>query len=262
MSHIFISYSHKDSDFAHELAGILENLYFEVWIDDRIDYGSAWPRVIQEKVDTCDAFIVIMTPRSYESNWVQNELTRAQNKKKPIFPLLLEGDEAWLSVQTIQYVDVRGGRLPPIGFIQKLAQTTLQQRTQKGEKFPIITRLSRVRQGKQLLSIVSGVLALLADHDEPGNETEMELIRNVLQGVEDLDSIDELGTGVQVEVAFSLSRQIEALEANSLYVYAGRIKENLQFGKATIENAELAIVVITRQNRDSILNIYFHEDGP
>jgi hypothetical protein len=32
---------------------------------------------------------VLMTPRAYQSEWVQNELSRAKRKQKAIFPLLL-----------------------------------------------------------------------------------------------------------------------------------------------------------------------------
>ena len=71
MSHIFISYSHKDSEYAHRLAGSLEARGIEPWIDERIDYGTRWPKVIQAHLDSCGAFIVVMTPRSYESDWVQ-----------------------------------------------------------------------------------------------------------------------------------------------------------------------------------------------
>lgn len=41
MSHIFISYSHKDSEYAHKLADALKEAGFEVWIDGRSDYGTA-----------------------------------------------------------------------------------------------------------------------------------------------------------------------------------------------------------------------------
>jgi len=122
MAHIFISYSHKDSDYAHRLAEELEQKGFSVWIDDRIDYGTQWPRVIQEHLDDCSAFIVIMTPRSYQSDWVQNELSRAKRKGKKVFPLLLEGEEPWLSVEVTQYVDVRGSGLPPERFYKELAK--------------------------------------------------------------------------------------------------------------------------------------------
>lgn len=68
------------------------------------------------------AFIVVMTPRSYDSDWVQNELNRAKRKRIPIFPILLEGDEPWLSVEALQYVDVRSGTLPPPRFFMALGR--------------------------------------------------------------------------------------------------------------------------------------------
>ncbi len=112
MGHVFISYSHKDTDYAHGLANNLQGIGFEVWIDERLDYGSQWPQEIQKQLDACDAFIIIMTPRSFASEWVQSELQRAKRKLKPIFPLLLEGDEPWLSVESTQFYDVRGEKLP------------------------------------------------------------------------------------------------------------------------------------------------------
>src|SRR5258707_119414 len=90
MAHIFISYSHSDKEYAHKLADSLEKFGFEVWIDDRIDYGSQWPAAIERELDLCGAFIVIMTPRSKESEWVQNELTRAKRKKNPFSPYCLK----------------------------------------------------------------------------------------------------------------------------------------------------------------------------
>ena len=40
MSHIFISYSHKDSEYVEKLEQKLIEEGFNVWIDHRIDYGS------------------------------------------------------------------------------------------------------------------------------------------------------------------------------------------------------------------------------
>lgn len=120
MSHVFISYSHTDRDYAHRLAGSLQDHGFQVWIDDRIDYGMQWPRVIQDNLDACAAFVVIMTPRSYASDWVQSELNRAKRKQKPLFPILLEGDDAWLSVETTQFITIKYGELPPPHFYERL----------------------------------------------------------------------------------------------------------------------------------------------
>ncbi len=120
MGHVFISYSHKDTEYAHGLADHLKNTGFDVWIDERLDYGSQWPNEIQKQLDSCDAFILVMTPRSFASEWVQSELQRAKRKLKAIFPLLLEGDEPWLSVESTQYYDVRGEHFPDARFYSAL----------------------------------------------------------------------------------------------------------------------------------------------
>jgi hypothetical protein len=120
MGHIFISYSRTDTEYAHGLADVLQSKGLDVWIDARLDYGSQWPLELQKQLDSCAAFIVIMTPRSFASEWVQSELQRARRKLKPIFPLLLEGDEPWLSVESTQFYDVRGGKLPDARFYSAL----------------------------------------------------------------------------------------------------------------------------------------------
>jgi formylglycine-generating enzyme required for sulfatase activity len=120
MGHIFISYSHKDTKYAHELAGNLQSMGFEVWIDERLDYGAQWPQELQKQLDSCSAFILIMSRHSYASEWVQSELQRAKRKLKPIFPLLLDGDEPWLSVESTQYYDVRESVNPDPRFYSAL----------------------------------------------------------------------------------------------------------------------------------------------
>ncbi len=123
MGHIFFSYSHKDKDYVHKLQEALIREGFNVWIDDRIDYGTRWPKVIQEHLDNCDAFIVIVSDNSFESEWVQNEVTRAKRIGKPFFPLLLSGNP-WLSIESTQYVDVTNGAMPPEKFYARLALVT------------------------------------------------------------------------------------------------------------------------------------------
>jgi hypothetical protein len=124
MGYIFISYSHTDRKYVHRLAESLEQEGFNVWIDDRMDYGSDWPYEIQQRLDACDALILVMSPRSLTSKWVQNELNRALRKEKPIFPLMLEGNEPWLAVESIHYIDVSDGRLLEEKYYERLALVT------------------------------------------------------------------------------------------------------------------------------------------
>jgi formylglycine-generating enzyme required for sulfatase activity len=173
MGHIFISYSHKDMAYAKKLVLALEQEGFTPWVDERLDYGSQWPLELQEHLDTCEAFIVLMTPSALASEWVQSELSRAKRKNKPIFPLLLAGEETWLSVESTQYVDVRGGILPGEKFYRELAGVTPRR---SGHLPPLVepapeqpTRpapvslpaLANPKQTLTLAGIVGGVLLLL-----------------------------------------------------------------------------------------------------
>jgi len=117
-----MSYSHKDSAYAHRLANELSQWGIEAWIDDRIDYGTNWPRVIQDSLNACPAFIVIMSTNAYKSDWVQNEVSYAQGKGKAIFPIRLDGD-VWVSLAARQYFDGQGGKLPPRDFYIRLQRT-------------------------------------------------------------------------------------------------------------------------------------------
>jgi hypothetical protein len=92
MSHIFISYSQLNRDYARVLADQLLARGYDVWIDDRIDYGEDWWREIVRAIKLCAVFVVVMTPESGESRWVQREVTLADELRKPTFPLLLAGD--------------------------------------------------------------------------------------------------------------------------------------------------------------------------
>lgn len=169
MGHIFISYSHKDTTYAHGLADHLRTMGFDIWMDERLDYGSQWPLEIQKQLDSCDAFILIMTPRSFASDWVQSELQRAKRKLKPIFPLLLEGDEPWLSVESTQYYDVRGEKFPDTRFysaIKKVVSSgTAIQVTDKLPKAVVAVSPAKVRLGMKtevLVAIIGGIATVIA----------------------------------------------------------------------------------------------------
>ena len=80
MSHIFISYSKKNKDYARAFADHLEVNGFDVWIDDEIDYGDAWEHKMFKAINDSAAFVVIMTPGAYESRWVINECNHAETR--------------------------------------------------------------------------------------------------------------------------------------------------------------------------------------
>src|SRR5688572_12225611 len=125
MSHIFISYSKLNKEYADALKNFLQEQGFDVWIDDRIDTGDRWWKVIAKAIRECNAFLVVMTPEAYESEWVENECMLARQLKKPVFPLLLSG-ENWDLFVSIQFHDVTGGSMPKDDFLRCVGKYTAQ----------------------------------------------------------------------------------------------------------------------------------------
>lgn len=164
MSHIFISYSHRDTEYAHALANHLQSMGFAVWIDDRLDYGSQWPNEIQKQLDSCDAFIVIMSTNAFASEWVQSELQRAKRKRKPVFPVLLEGEGPWLSVESTQFYDVRNEGMPSEEFYTDVKQA-VSSRTPSLPKEPAIraepVKNIQQRRGKNVVWFAGGGIAAI-----------------------------------------------------------------------------------------------------
>ena len=112
MADLFISYSSQNADYVRRLAAFLEGRGFDVWFDDEIETGSSWSDTIFGEIDRCAAFLVVMSPQSLASNWVERECLYAERRRKPLFPLLLEGEEFPFLIN-VQYTDVRGGQLLP-----------------------------------------------------------------------------------------------------------------------------------------------------
>jgi hypothetical protein len=120
--HVFISYSRDDQEYVDQLFSHLERAGLEPWIDRAgIDYGTRWAHVVSDAVDTCTAFIVVMTPEAEESEWVERELVRAQDGSKPILPLLLRG-KTFFRVGNVHYEDVTGGQMPGDAFVARLRE--------------------------------------------------------------------------------------------------------------------------------------------
>ncbi len=129
MSHIFISYSRRDVDFARYLRALLEAEGFLVWMDEtRLTPGEDWWDMIVANVDSCAAFLVVMSAAGTKSKWVKREILRAEQQERPIFPVLVAGD-AWSRLADIQYEDMRAGLQGKLSsdFIKKLRIVALPE---------------------------------------------------------------------------------------------------------------------------------------
>jgi formylglycine-generating enzyme required for sulfatase activity len=118
-NHIFLSYAREDQSYTRKLADHLRQRGFDVWMDDRIDFGDRWWQTIVAALQGSAAFVVVMAPESERSDWVHREVLLALKERKPIFPLLLRGDGFSILVDR-QYADVTGGRMPPDDFCDRV----------------------------------------------------------------------------------------------------------------------------------------------
>ena len=105
-NHIFISYSKKDSPFVHNLADDLANRGVDVWIDRSIGGGEEWRETIIRNLKKAKGVIIVVSPNSIDSDWVNHEGSVAFGWGKKLFPILLEPVSKfppWL--EEIQYID-------------------------------------------------------------------------------------------------------------------------------------------------------------
>lgn len=125
--HVFISYSTRNRDYAVKLRDDLLTRGFDVWIDNRrLRSSKDWWQSIVLALRACAAVVVVLTPESDQSEWVQREIFLAFKYKKPIFPVLLSGSldtPNWEAFVRIQIEDVRGDKLLSPEFYETLAES-------------------------------------------------------------------------------------------------------------------------------------------
>ena len=94
MSHVFVSYSREDSEFAYRLVDDLRKEGISVWIDiGALERGSPeWKRSVQTAIENASVVVVVLSPRSKNSTWVTNEISYAKLNEVPILPVLAVGN--------------------------------------------------------------------------------------------------------------------------------------------------------------------------
>lgn len=99
MADVFISYARPDEAKAIAVADALRAAGYEVWRDDELPAHGAYADVIQERLSTAKAAVVLWSSNSMASQWVRAEADEARNRKTLVQATL-------------------DGSLPPIPFTQ------------------------------------------------------------------------------------------------------------------------------------------------
>jgi len=107
MSHLFLSYSSQDAEYARWLEQELTLNHYRVWRDkNELRAGDSWIKMLQHALDEAWALLLLESVAASESGWVMNEVQYAKDHKIPIIPLLISGDH-WFQNYSIQFIDVR-----------------------------------------------------------------------------------------------------------------------------------------------------------
>lgn len=140
---VFVSYSREDSKIAHEIAEILERGGHKPWIDNQLVPGQRWKDKLHQAISDCDAFLILLSPATLDSEWCQWEYGEAIDQEKPIFPVIVktigEGyPELFSDLDNIQYLDITNGITATstaalIGGIFQ-AESVLQDKTTETDK--------------------------------------------------------------------------------------------------------------------------------
>lgn len=109
MAQVFISYSRKDLSFVKQLALDLENAGLDVWYDvTDLGGGSRWRVEIENAIKNSQFVVVVLSPDSIASEWVEREFLFANNLKRKIIPLMHRSCELPLNYLDLNYIDVQG----------------------------------------------------------------------------------------------------------------------------------------------------------
>jgi len=157
MPQIFISYSRKDIAFVRKLAGDLETAGYDVWWDlTDLRGGDDWPRMIPAAIESSQYVIVVLSPNSAGSDWVEKEYTQALGLRKKIIPIMLKPSRVPFPLNTINYVNfVSGDYIDNLNNLLTALGYTGEPPTEPVATLPFILR-------KYAIPIIIGVLILLA----------------------------------------------------------------------------------------------------
>jgi formylglycine-generating enzyme required for sulfatase activity len=111
MAQVFVSYSRKDISFVERLASDLKNAGLDVWYDvSSLGGGSRWRAEIETAIRGSQFVIVVLSPDSIASEWVEREFLFANNLKRKIIPLMYRFCELPLNYLDLNYIDVQGDK--------------------------------------------------------------------------------------------------------------------------------------------------------
>jgi hypothetical protein len=115
---VFLSYELAEGGYVDALARYLTAAGLPVWYEREVGGEERWAQTA-EKIRTCAAFVVVMTPAAEQSPWVTGEINVARQLGKPILALALRGN-VFAGLSHYPHEDVLTGAMPSAAFVTAL----------------------------------------------------------------------------------------------------------------------------------------------
>src|SRR5215510_10186611 len=109
---VFVSYSRRDAELVDYIVKKMEAAGIAVWIDrEEIKAGKTWRVQIVEAIDTCDAFVLMLSSNSTASDNVRKEIDLAQDSGRAVYIMRLDPvqlpAEMRYQLVGLQHIDVQ-----------------------------------------------------------------------------------------------------------------------------------------------------------
>lgn len=106
MAEFFISYSRADSAFADRLYTALVGRGYTAWMDrEKLEGGQRFTPEISKQIRECQCVLVLLSPTSITSDWVEKEVQYAHNINKVIIPLDIASHDPYIMLINYQTID-------------------------------------------------------------------------------------------------------------------------------------------------------------
>ena len=136
MADVFVSYARHDEPQAKKVAEALRAQGYRAWRDDELPAHRAYAEVIEERLNSADAVIVLWSAEAKKSQWVRAEADTARNRGT-LIQASLDGTIPPIPFNQIQCADLNGGRSPTsaagwrklIGSVEALAGSASEPET-------------------------------------------------------------------------------------------------------------------------------------
>ncbi len=113
--HVFISYAKKDTQaLARELKRRIDaQAGMSAWMDEGLHTGSLWSTQIEQELEKCDVFLVLISPdvnrektKEQDISFVRREIEQAKEDHKRIMVVLAQPAKIPLVLKGEQYIDL------------------------------------------------------------------------------------------------------------------------------------------------------------